>query len=183
MKKLLFAIAIILSTLTSESFATMVSAKLVSRFAYQDPDKGCNVLLSSNRYIYIIARVVDGKVVEAKFQNSQLTFTNSTEFLPEEITGIEVITDALGASIITSLPLSTRLLNWLFFYIDSFELPGGPFCRPPQQLATLSPQVHTYKFTQKEANLYASPEKRFKGTRVDGNPYSIILGFSQFAVD
>lgn len=182
--KFIIRISVIMFTLlNSSAYATTLAVKLFPRFTYRDTDKSC-VLSEEWRYIYFNATVdAGGKITEANFKDSSFSFPKRIDLLPEELTGIEFATDTLGAYYVTTLPVSTRLLKWMFFYVDSAEIEGFSLCHAPKPLASVNPSVTTYKFTQKDAGVYYTPTVRFKGDRNDQVPYIVTLGWSQTVQD
>jgi hypothetical protein len=158
-----------------------LSVRLEPRFSYQDTDLTC-VLNDIWRYMFFSAKIDGDKIVEANLRDAGISFPKRIDLTPAEYAGIQVAQDALGAYYVTSLPLNTRLLDWIFSHVDSSEVGATTFCRPPQRLATLTPEGHTFTFVEKEAGVYYTPTKKFTGNRADGAPYNVKLGFNETVV-
>lgn len=179
MKKLILSLAFITVVGGARAATQFVSVRLEPAFSYEDIDKSCVVTQSMSRWLTFTAAVEDGVITEAKLRDSNLSFPNSIVFEPAEMKGLEVTLDEVEEYRIVKLPLSARLLNWMFFNIDGFVINGPTFCRPPQALRTLTPNTHVFKFMQNTASEFYTAQQRFSGDRADGNPYAVRLGFKQ----
>ncbi len=183
---LLLAVALV----GGQSFGAFVSIDLQARFGYQGEDTSCVLtgILASEK-VMLYGEVKGGKVVEATLVNTAggdpighptipgWDFNQLIKFTPTEREGIEVKADAAGDYYVVTLPLSARLLNWIFFHLDILPWPMG--CKPTKALATLGPNSTVYRFIQATGTEYTSPIQRFHGDKVDGTPYTIKMGFTQ----
>ena len=179
MKNLLTVMAV-MALGSSSSFGALVGVDLLARFMYQDLTTRC-VVSSMGHGLHLNGTIRDGKVVQAMLAN---TASNEYQinFLPDELNGIEVTADAIGNYYVTTLPLSARLLSWMFFNFDvQWAIFGG--CKPSQPLATLTPHGHIYKFRHQTSMDLFAPLQRFRGNRADGTPYAVTLGFTQRQTD
>ena len=149
------------------------------RYSYQDMDLSCSDKSNPLRNIYVMIQTdANDNVVRAQFQDDSTDPMSQIRFSNEERASIKVARDAIGDGWIQSLPLSTRLVAWAIYNMDSFG-PSLLGCRPPQQLINIAPGSVTYEFVQKEANAYFSQVKTFEGQRADGKYYTIKMGFNQ----
>ncbi len=91
--------------------------ELAPYFSYQDALHSCSEKTDLFGSIYFQARIDNAqKVVKAEFRESNfaLNFFSIT-FNAKEAAQLKFEKDALGDYWLTKLPLSSRLLNWLFF--------------------------------------------------------------------
>jgi hypothetical protein len=155
---------------SSSSFAAFLAVDLQPKFVYQDYDRYCSVGVPWKTIS--VNGVVDGdKLVSATLRSTDKRF----ELLPEELTGVVMKRDTLGEYYLDTLPLGARVLNWIFFHLDGWV----NVCQPSKALATLAPYGHTYRFTQSNGFNFFAVVQRFRGTRSDGGPYVLKLGFLQ----
>lgn len=171
MKNTLALLGLAILFTSSSGFAvSFLGVDLEPRFAYEDLDNYCTVD-GPWLYISLTGSIVDGKLVNATLTSTDQTFA----LVADEYSQIEVQADALGQYHVTKLPLNARVLNWVFFHLDGWV--GS--CHPSQGLGTIAPYGFTYVFSQGDSTDYYSVTQRFKGTRADGTPYALKLGFTQ----
>lgn len=177
MKTLIGITAFLFVILSPEGRAAWVSVELDPSFNYQDVDTACS--MDEWRPLFITGQVDGARVTALRIKNANMAYVYETDFLPEELQGVEVMPDAMGKYYIKTLPLSERLLSWIFFNIDNEGIAPQGFCRPPQALATVSPASFTYQFLVDDGTQFPTAEQDFSGEREDGTPYSIRLGFNE----
>lgn len=153
--------------------------QLDSRFSYQDPDLSCSDKTSPLKTLFLMVRLDNSeKVIKAELRDDGSWPLARIAFLPSEVLRIKMEKDVVGDYWIKELPLSTRLLTWMFFNLSSDPSPSMG-CRPSQEFSKLSPEVSTFVFQQKSAVEYFSPSLAFQGVLRDGKAFFATLGLSQ----
>ena len=184
---------LVLGLLLSGAFATKLTladditwVQLDPWFRYKDGKFSCSDSTDpSVRPMYLVAQVNSAmKVVYADFRETTFTLAlRQIVFTANEMSEIKLEQDLLGDYVVKSLPLSARLINWLFFNMapntDILGFHNRFDCRPSNALATLSPNKAVFNFTRQGANSLYSPFQKFEGTLIDGGEYLAKLGFTQ----
>lgn len=155
--------------------------KLTPNFSYRDINTACSTgAFPGGRDLYFAAEVEGNKVTRAAIKDNLSDILSSRiEFLPPEISAIALYRDSMGRLWLEQLPLSVRLLNWVFFHVSSYS----EGCRPPQRLATISPAPFSFSFDMDglgEGSLVShSTAGKFIGKRWDGAAYEAELRFAE----
>lgn len=158
--------------------ADVLWLKLTPRFTYKDLITACSTEHFPTT-LYFSAEIENGKVLRAGLKSHTMdVFANRIFFLPSELEEIEWHHEVSGRLWLAKLPLSTRLLVWVFQNAGN----GFQACKPSRPMKTLSPAQITYVFdvAPEESGLATSSQVgRFAGTLVNGNSFAATLGWSQ----
>ena len=157
--------------------------KIAPIFSYKDVSTSCSTSPSSVviGQLYFGAEVEDMVVKRAALKDNTIeVITDRIYFDERELPGIELYRDKKGQRWLKTLPLSVRLLNWVFFNADSGSTSE---CKLPQPLLTIGPAPYTFDFDVEglfESLSYSdSRTGKFGGQRKDGTSYTARLRFTQ----
>lgn len=157
--------------------------KIAPIFAYKDVSTSCSTSPSSVviGQLYFGAEVENMVVKRASLKDNTIeVITDRIYFDERDLKGIELFRDKRGRLWLKTLPLSVRLLNWVFINADSGSTSE---CKLPQSLLTLGPAPYTFDFDVEglwESLSYSdSRTGKFGGQRKDGTNYAASLRFTQ----
>ena len=166
------------------SYATdIVWLKLAPIFTYKDASTSCSTTPST----VVIGQLYFGAEVEGDVVTKAVLKDNTIEVLTDRIyfdaverQRIEILRDSSGRLWLKTLPLTPRLLNWVFFNADAGSQTE---CKLPQPLITISPAPFTFDFDidglGESLSFSDSRTGKFSGKRKDGTGYTATLRFTQ----
>jgi len=159
----------------------IVWTHLETNFTYRDIWRICDTNVFPGR-VYLAAEVEQNQTEWVAKKAALRTSKSDTPYLSgpniilenAELSGISYERDGEGRFTLKTLPLSRRLLNWVFFNHST----GYFGCLPPKPLKTIDPDGQSYVFETSEAGI-SSQLGTFRGARNDGYAYIIELQFHQ----
>ncbi len=161
----------------------MLALKIAPVFNYKDISKSCSTFPSSVvvGQMYLTAEVEGDTVQSAALKDNLIeVITDRIYFTREELNGIEIFRNKKGQLWLKALPMSVRLLNWVFTNADSGSTNE---CKLPQPLLTLGPVPYTFDFDieglWESLSFSDSRTGKFEGQRQDGATYAATLRFIQ----
>lgn len=188
MKIIPYALFLITVLVPHSSKANQITwVELDPKFTFHDAGHSCSPMPLPDNYYFVALLDDSGKIIQADIRAISPLFSGVGRFGPEsgdagvftdaEAAEIVLKQDELGEYWVKSLPLSDRLLRALFTLTD-FDNSLDDNCRPPENIAALTPLGTVFNFKPNESTVYYTPEQIFNGYKDDGQPSSVENAFS-----
>lgn len=177
-----FITALILLSVTSviASPCNIVWLELKPSFRYRDVTVSCST--DWGQRIMLSAEFCENKITRGWFQIQShwlLPAGESIAIEPDELEGQKFYIDEGGRYWLSTMTLSSRLLNWFFFHSSGWF----DRCVPPMAIIDINPVPYPFEFARSlpGENLVTSESQtgKFSGTRKDTRYFEASLGFLQ----